>query len=484
MNDFSRRGPDIPVPPANEHWIDGNHENAHPLASALSQYPDDQRIMHTHRIHQDENTLVERKKLNATPDYRGPTDHLVFTTHERPDRVHLYQADHLVLDINDWRYHITPSSPTQVIVLNTQGGDDDIRVDDDLQATVFIDSGPGDDRLLCGGGFTKIDAGPGNDQIFTRSGASYIEAGDGNDVVSAHGCGPMTVYGGKGHDTLSGGEGGCFIDGGQGDDVLMGGKGHNVLSGADGDDQITPGPGHNTIYTGTGVDFVAHLRPDVQLFNAYSASEPAPSTLPDDPGVIIAAKGLDSCGVIVEGTPRFQERVNDDLRLLLGSGNGRQLLNALGNAKEKSAVPVVIKELTEEENGMCFPGRTQQDDPFIRDGKAGTPVQGCTVYYDPSFLKGEVTSIVHLYHELCHAYNFVTGTTFPDWGPDGVDGNKPRRPIPNAELQAVGLNVDSPPFDFDRDPATPPLSSNPEAFTENGLRLELGIPPRKQYRGD
>ncbi len=482
MNDFSTLGPAMPAIPHQEHWIDGNTETVHPLIASLDQYPDDQRVMHTHTIHQDENALVERKKLNATPDYRGPTDHLVFTTHDRPDRVHLHQADHLVLDINDWRYHITTSSATQVIVLNTQGGHDDIRVDDDVQATIFIDSGSGDDRLLCGGGFTKIDAGPGDDRIFTRSGASYIEAGDGNDVVSAHGSGPMTAYGGKGHDTLSGGEGACFIDGGLGDDVLVGGRGHNVLSGADGDDQITPGPGRNTIYTGTGVDFITHLRPDVQLFNAYSASEPVPSTLADDSGVIIAAKGLDSCGIVVEGTPRFQERVNDDLRLLLGSGNGRQLLDVLGEVARRSGKPVLIRELTEEENGMCFPGRTPQDDPFIRNGEAGIPTLGCTVYYDPSFLKGEVTSVVHLYHELCHAYNFVTGTTFPGWSPDGVDANKPRDAVPNAELQAVGLTVEASAFDFDKDPATAPLTSNPEPFTENGLRKEFGIPPRRQYR--
>jgi len=482
VNDFSRLGPSQPVMPHQEHWIDGTIETAHSLVEPLNQYPDDQRILHTHRLHLDKNVRVERQQLKAPPDYRGPADHLRFTIGGSDNRVHLYQSDHLVLDINGWRYHLTTVSSGQVIVLDTQGGDDDIRVDDEVRIAVFIHSGAGNDRLFCGGGFTKVDAGPGNDRIFTRSGASYIEAGDGNDIVSAHGNGPMTVYGGQGHDTLSAGEGSCFIDGGQGDDVLLGGKGHNVLSGGDGDDQITPGLGRTTIYTGTGTDFVAHLRPGVQLFNAYSASEPAPATIPDDPGVIIAAKGLDSCGVIVDGTPRFQERVNDDLRLLLGSGNGRQLLGALGQIAHKSGVPVLIKELTEEENGMCFPGRAQQGDPFIHDGKVGAPALGCTVYYDPSFLKGEVTSIVHLYHELCHAYNHVTGTIFPGWGADGVDAGKPRDSVPNAELQAVGLAAHAPAFDFDANPATPPLTTNPEAFTENGLRLEFGIPPRKQYR--
>ncbi|KIH82217.1 M91 family zinc metallopeptidase [Pseudomonas batumici] len=485
MNDFSRLTPDTPVLPENEHWIDGNHENAKPVTGAMNQYPDDQRVIHNHALHMDDTARVERQKLDAPPDYQGPTDHLLFTTRDRSDHVHLYLTDHPVLDINDQRYHLKMASSGQVIVLRTEGGHDNIRIDDPVKITVFIDSGMGNDRILCGGGFTKVDAGPGNDQVFTRSGSSYVEAGDGDDVVSAQGSGPMTVYGGKGHDTLAGGEGACFMDGGQGDDVLLGGEGHNVLSGSDGNDQITPGPGPNTVYTGTGVDFVEHLGSNTRLFNAYDADGPAPSTHHQDPGVIIAAKGLDSCGVVVEGRQAFQERVNDDLRLLLGSGNGRQLLSALGDARQKSGVAVIVKELTAEENGMCIPDGSQSDSPFdddspfIESARPNTPVKGCTVYYDPSFLKGEVTSIVHLYHELCHAYNFVTGTMLPGYGLDGVDAGKPRDVVPNAELQAVGLDVD-----FDANPATAPLPGNPEAFTENGLRLEFGITPRKQYRED
>ncbi|BBP78894.1 hypothetical protein PHLH7_49980 [Pseudomonas sp. Ost2] len=490
MNDFSRLGPAMPVQPDNEHWIDGSQEHPQPSSQPLDQYPDDRRIMYEHRLHKDATATVQRRKLEATPNYWGPIDHLVFTTRDGADQVHLYHTDHPVIDINDQRYHLKMASSGQVIVLRTAGGKDNIRVDDHVQITVFIESGSGDDLILCGGGFTKVDAGSGNDRVFTRSGASYIEAGEGDDVVIAKGSGPMTAYGGKGHDLLFGAGGPCFMDGGQGNDMLMGGTGHNVLSGSDGNDHITPGPGRNTLYTGTGVDFVERLGPDTQLFNAYAADGPVPSTLHQASGIIIAAKGLEHCGVVVEGSPQFQERVKDDLRLLLGSGNGQQLLGALGDAKAKSGVPVVIRELTEEENGMCFANLSHPDDPsddehpFIQDGHAGIPAKGCHVYYDPSFLKGEVTSIINLYHELCHAYNYVTGTMFPGFGDDGVDGYKRRHRVPNGELQAVGLKADVPPFDFDGDPATPPLDSNPEAFTENGLRKELGIAPRKQYQTD
>lgn len=33
------------------------------------------------------------------------------------------------------------------------------------------------------------------------------------------------------------------------------------------------------------------------------------------------------------------------------------------------------------------------------------------------------------------------------------------------------------PFDFDADPTTSPTTTNPEAFSENGLRKELGLSP-------
>ena len=51
----------------------------------------------------------------------------------------------------------------------------------------------------------------------------------------------------------------------------------------------------------------------------------------------------------------------------------------------------------------------------------------------------------------------------------------------NDELQAVGLPCNTEPFDFDKDPATPALPTNPAQFSENGIREELGLPLRKTY---
>ena len=45
----------------------------------------------------------------------------------------------------------------------------------------------------------------------------------------------------------------------------------------------------------------------------------------------------------------------------------------------------------------------------------------------------------------------------------------------------MGLPCGVEPFDFDKDPATPPTTTNPKPYSENGMREELGLPLRKTY---
>lgn len=86
-----------------------------------------------------------------------------------------------------------------------------------------------------------------------------------------------------------------------------------------------------------------------------------------------------------------------------------------------------------------------------------------------------------LYHELCHAYNFVTGSVFGGMSPDGHGGTKSAPMVNNLELQVVGLPCNIEPFDFDDDPATPARVTNPTPYTENALLGELGLQLRKTY---
>ena len=63
-----------------------------------------------------------------------------------------------------------------------------------------------------------------------------------------------------------------------------------------------------------------------------------------------------------------------------------------------------------------------------------------------------------------------------------ADGDRARIQLSNEELQTLGLPTSAEPFDFDNDPDTVPTTTNPEPFSENGLRKELGLLPRLQGR--
>ncbi len=64
-----------------------------------------------------------------------------------------------------------------------------------------------------------------------------VDGGDGNDVILG-GAGHESLFGGAGNDTLFGGKGDDLLHGGDGNDYLSGGPGRNALYGDDGNDQI------------------------------------------------------------------------------------------------------------------------------------------------------------------------------------------------------------------------------------------------------
>src|SRR3546814_4927078 len=81
---------------------------------------------------------------------------------------------------------------------------------------------------------------------------------------------------------------------------------------------------------------------------------------------------------------------------------------------------------------------------------------------------------------MSHAYNGVNGTFLPGTytGP-GPDSPTPTRQIPNAERQAVGLETTADPYDFGD--GSGPITHNPTALSENGLRAEMGLELRPSY---
>ena len=170
-------------------------------------------------------------------------------------------TDYIVVKINDldvsqfrWKQSY-PADLIQKIEVYGNGGDDEIRVDDDLTLPSFIDGGAGNDTLEGGGGNNTIYGGLGNDEIEGNDGNDVIYGGDGNDVINAGG-GNNSIHGGDGNDTITAGSGNDTIYGGDGNDVIYAGDGNNWVDGGSGNDTITAGSGTDTLYGGDGNDVI------------------------------------------------------------------------------------------------------------------------------------------------------------------------------------------------------------------------------------
>lgn len=491
--------PNLPPPiasgaPDNDWIIDGRINTPIDRTSALNRGPQLQQQLSFIPLHQQGLIRVEREVADELHDY------IVFTTAEQADQIYveaLLEGDRLRVSINTERFLVIMAGANQFIVFRTQGGNDQVLVADEVTRPVLIDTGDGDDRIWVGGGYARVFAGPGNDTILTRRGTSYIEAGTGADQVIALGDGNMTVYAGPGNDKVTAGAGMAFLHGGDDDDHLTGGSAHNIIVGGPGNDDLQAGIGSNTIYTGEGLDVVSGLKPDDKAFanpnsgifavgqligHGSTSPDMLPPCQPPQARVTnISSKPLENSGIRIIGSPQFHLRVTDDLQLLASSPHGQKMFDVLHAAELRSGTPINIYELQDETNGMFEPRDHTNPTSYIQGNSPGTPSYGGAVYYNPTYISNRVNNIALLYHELCHAYNTVTGTSLAGKSEDGIDGNKPRSLIANKELQAVGLPTNATPFDFDGDPSTPATNTNPPALTENGIRDELGIPPRKQY---
>lgn len=458
-------------------------------------------------VYQDSNLNVVRIRLRPI-NHKPPLDDLLRFTFKAEqnslwltsvqDQLHLYVAQAL--------YRIIPSTKNQTIILNTREGADSLFVDDAIENPIVINSGAGNDYLRVGGRHTTLLTGEGDDNVIITSGICNLDAGSGDDSIKVFSSANTRVYAGEGADRIQAGSGLNFIDAGPGDDVVTGGSGHNILSGGDGNDLINAGTGTHVIYPGRGHDLVNRLKPIdtvysqantkmVAITNAQRrewmleklSTLPLPSVeqimavlIPDDLDAVhhtpVTASEAGKTGVHVEGSPDFIARVEADLSLFRLSPNGQQLLQALDNAAQRGGKPVRI-EFFEMANASFTPSST--DEPTLRNGQPGPPAYGGLVKYNPNFSPLGLLPIIGLYHELCHAYNAVTGTAVPGETAE-TEGAKTVQ-TPNRELQAVGLPIVMEPFDFDFNPATPPTRTNPEAFTENGIRKEFGLPLRSAY---
>lgn len=477
-----------------EFTIDGAHTSPAAAVTTL-QITHDTLETRTHDvIHQGQSVTIDRYTHQYSSKTSEVTDRLVFTIEGLHRSILVTSAgNELLIDINHLRFRVTPASARQIIEMLTQDGNDSVYIAANIMQPFYISTGSGDDTVVTSAGLADVFTGPGNDRVMTSEGRTYIETGDGDDVVNASGSGVMTVYTGKGHDFVRAGTGRCYIETGEGNDIAIGGTQHSIISGGDGDDLLCAGPGTNAIYTGQGNDAFRGFKPRDKIHSgepviivsegvliAENTRNEAASAL-DSQIIKIHAPSVASSGLVIQGRDEFIERVTDDLKLLLGSTHGQKLLAALSKSIHDSKKPITIVELKRIHNGMYFPTSLMMS-PYIEGSTAGWGAFGGTVYYNPSHQKSGSVPLTTLYHELCHAYNYVTGSVFSGTGPDQQQTGMPPGEVDNSELQAVGLPANAAPFDFDNDPLTPPTNTNPVAFTENGICEELGLPPRKSYR--
>lgn len=448
---------------------------------------------HTHSVvHQQPGVTIDRHVHEYTPNAQI-TDRLIFTI-EGLDRTILVTRtfNGLLIDINHLRFRVIPASTLQLIELITQAGNDTVYIAANITQPFHIHSGAGDDTVITGSGHAHIYTGPGHDRVMTGDGPTYIETGTGDDVVNANGSGVMTVYAGKGNDFVRGGAGRCYIETGEGNDIAIGGEQHSIISGGDGDDLLYAGQGTNALYTGLGDDAVqglkdndkAHSKKPVTVINngtfAPENSLNDAISFIDSHVITVDARSLASTGLIIQGSETFIDRVADDLKLLLGSTQGQKMLGVLSESIHRSQKPITIVELKRVQSDIYIPSRLMTS-PYIENGHGGWATDGGTIYYNPSHQLDDSAPLTSLYHELCHAYNYVTGTVFSGTSPEQLAPHMAPHLTNNSELQAVGINADVIPFDFDNDPLTLPTKTNPVTFTENGLRQELGLPARKTY---
>lgn len=342
------------------------------------------------------------------------------------------------------------------LVIRGGDGNDRIAVDADVTANLRIEGGNGNDTLIGGAGRNTLVGGAGDDYLQGGANADRFEGGAGRDVMYGLG-GNDTMRGGADRDYIDGGAGNDTINGDGGNDQVIGGRGNDMLNGGAGNDAVAGGEGRDRVNGGTGRDNLY-----VQGDDSVTSSRRQGDTVTRvNLGTRNNAGGVPGSTIQVQGDAAFQARVQSDLDALRSLPAGRELLLAMDN----SGHSVTIQPSADGTNS-AVPG--DEVNNLVRpDGTPG-PGTSATVSYNPerTALGGGTDEwrtrppLVGFFHEMVHAYTFVTGTEVPG--------------ATDRELAAVGL-----PHDHDNNAATAPQP--PSHTNENRLRQQLGLPERTSY---
>lgn len=421
------------------------------------------------------------------------------------------QAANLVIRSGDGNDVIeVPTSSRLKITVWTGDGDDmvgaasanpGVRVGGGGDERIFL--GQGDDVAFGGGGRDEVYGGGDRDVVDSQDGDDRLVGGDGFDIL----------YGGRGDDRLDGGRGTDYMEGGSGGDVLHGRSGDDMLSGGRGDDRLSGGSGDDRLFGGRGEDVVGggHGR-DVSMDERGDRRDGV------EEHITIELVGDPGSQAIVTPKPEWMsdaeyqawlERIDSDLELIRTTPAGRAGLEALDSASRDSDhnwLPffdsdrhIVVVPYGDTENIAAGPnGRPYSVADWMAPaggsgslpGSYASPPGGA-VDDDALVSYGDMHSRalddrpppVSLYHELSHSYDQISGGTEDGEYTEVLvdrDGNEiDRRTAPRAEINSVGLDVDSDgridtrPSDGGRD--------HPEELTENSLRDDLGWRRRPSY---
>lgn len=440
-------------------------------------------------------------ELDPTSSPYRINNRLILQTGNDADEVHVRQGPPGMLAIRVNGFHYTLDALDHegqplTVQIRTQGGDDKVLIDSDVNQAFIVETGEGDDRVQAGSGSTRLFGGKGNDTLCLGSAKGYAEGGDGDDILIG-GKGASVLYGNNGNDRLYATRSqNSYLDGGNGNDWLYAGSGQTLLHGGAGDDLLVGG-GRSTFYTGPGHDSVRRNRPDDLIYGKYSDSinhlrgSKFTQVVPDD---------ADTSGFSVQGSSEFRQRVEDDLTLFRSSPQAQKMLAGMHELARQNNAPVtIVEDHFDEGNSYVFGSQELKDlyqnetapiigdDPkwgFMVQGVPGSRADRAKVVYNRSQLDEDTSTlsppVFGLYHEIAHAYNGANGSALSGftWEKDSTGAQVQ---VPNSERQAVGLPSSVEPQDIDRDPSTPATTTNPEPFTENTLRGEIGWPLRTRY---
>lgn len=434
------------------------------------------------------------------------TDELRITTKNKADqiRIHAGADGKINANVNGMFYELPfdEGGPDRSLVIRTNGGDDKVIVDPDVNVNVYISTGDGDDRVTAqGSGYTRVFGGAGNDFIKLGSGKGLAFGEDGDDLMLA-GTGNGVMSGGNGNDRMYAGFGPAnrvlHISGDVGSDRLYGGAGKVVLNGGLGDDTLV-GHKRTTMYTGKGNDKVYAYDADDRI---YAKKTDHIHNQKDARITEIQPSDAGRRAFNVVGSAEFIARVEDKLEELRGSPAGQKVLEEMDKLADKLGSPVVIASQPEHgtldtynfgpflmpspPNGQHYWGASAG---YIVNGVPGAPSTQAKIKLASNHFIGEhgLTPLISFFHEVIHAYHGATGTRLPGEQPainsNGAplvwDGKVVQEPI--NELQTVGLSNSGTPFDFDNDPSTLPTTVHPYPFYENALREEMDVPLRERY---